>query len=72
MIVPVSDFSRITKVSRNTVYSWIYRNNMPEGVSLANVGKTKILKVKKESEYFSVLAEDQFINDFTEAEEEAE
>jgi len=53
MIVTVSDFQRITGISRHTVYSWIYRNKMPKGLGVAGVGKSKILEVKKDYEHFT-------------------
>jgi len=55
MKVTVSDFQRITGVSRHTVYSWIYRNKMPKGLSVAGIGKSKILNVSRNSEYFNKL-----------------
>jgi len=55
MKVTVSDFQRITGVSRHTVYSWIYRNKMPKGLSVAGIGKSKILNVSKSSEYYDQL-----------------
>lgn len=55
MIVTVSDFQRITGISRHTVYSWIYRNKMPKGLVVAGVGKSKILEVKKDYEYFTAI-----------------
>jgi len=55
MKVTVSDFQRITGISRHTVYSWIYRNKMPSGLSVAGIGKSKILNVSRNSEYFNKL-----------------
>lgn len=55
MTITVSDFARATGVKRDTVYSWIYRDKMPKGIKLAGIGKTKILDVKKESEYFEMV-----------------
>lgn len=55
MKVTVSDFQKITGISRHTVYSWIYRNKMPKGLSVAGIGKSKILNVSKSSEYFEKL-----------------
>jgi hypothetical protein len=55
MTVTVSDFERITGVKRMTVYSWIYRNKMPRGIAVAGIGKSKILKVSKTSDYFELL-----------------
>lgn len=52
MTITISDFSRITGVKRDTVYSWIYRRKLPKGITLAGIGKTKILKVSSASEYF--------------------
>lgn len=57
MTITVSDFQRITGVSRHTVYSWIYRNKMPKGMKLAGIGKSKILKVSRECEYFEKIEE---------------
>lgn len=55
MTITVSDFARATGVPRDTVYSWIYRQKMPKGIKLAGIGKTKILEVKKDSEYFEMV-----------------
>lgn len=55
MTITVSDFQRITGISRHTVYSWIYRNKMPKGLKLAGIGKSKILKVSKDYEHFEDL-----------------
>jgi hypothetical protein len=56
MTITVTDFERITGISRHTVYSWIYRNKMPDGIEVQpTLGKTKILNVKKSSEYFNQI-----------------
>lgn len=55
MKVTVSDFQRITGVSRHTVYSWIYRDKMPKGLSVAGIGKSKILNVSRVSDYYGQL-----------------
>lgn len=55
MTVTVSDFSKITGVPRMTVYSWIYRAQMPKGVTVAGIGKSKILKITKASDYFEMI-----------------
>lgn len=59
MIIKISDFQRITGVSKNTVYAWFYRNNFPEGVEPSEIlGKTRILKVKKSSKYFDQISKE--------------
>ena len=55
MTVTISDFARATGVSPQTVYSWIRRKRLPKGVAVAGIGKSKILKVIKASEYFEML-----------------
>lgn len=55
MTITVSDFQRITGVSRHTVYSWIYRSKLPKGITVAGIGKSKILKVSRQSDYFEQL-----------------
>ena len=58
MIVTVTDFERITGISRNTVYSWIYRDTLPVGIELApSLGSTKMLRIKKDSEYYKKVFE---------------
>ena len=52
MNITISDFQKKTGISRDTVYSWIYRNNMPKGITLAGIGKTKILSVTKGYEHY--------------------
>lgn len=61
MKVTVSDFNKATGISRHTVYSWIYRDKMPEGLSVAGIGKTKILHVSRKSEYYDLI-EKQVLN----------
>lgn len=56
--ITVSDFQRITGISRHTVYSWIYRNKMPEGLKLAGIGKSKILHVSKNNAYFDKISKE--------------
>jgi len=57
MTITVTDFERITGVSRHTVYSWIYRNKMPEGIKhKKTLGSTKMIDVTKTSEYFEQLS----------------
>jgi len=57
MNITISDFQKKTGVSRDTVYSWIYRNKLPKGVTLAGIGKTKILNVSKSSDYFDKISQ---------------
>lgn len=53
MTVTVTDFERITGVSRHTVYAWFYRDKFPAGIQAApSLGTTKILKIKKASKYY--------------------
>lgn len=48
MFVTVPELSKITGISRNTIYSWIYRESFPDGLSIADIGnKETILKVGK-------------------------
>jgi predicted DNA-binding transcriptional regulator AlpA len=56
MNITVSDFEKKTGISRDTVYSWIYRKNMPKGITLAGIGKTKILNVTKSYEHFDKVS----------------
>lgn len=56
MTVTVTDFERITGISRHTVYSWFYRDKFPEGIASApSLGSTKILVVKRSSEYYEKI-----------------
>lgn len=56
MIVTVTDFERITGISRHTVYAWFYRNRFPDGVSESpSLGSTKLLKVSKKSEHYEKI-----------------
>lgn len=56
MTITVTDFERITGVSRHTVYAWFYRDKFPEGIKAAtSLGSTKLLKVGKASEYYDKL-----------------
>lgn len=56
MTITVTDFERITGISRHTVYSWFYRNRFPDGIQAAkSLGTTKLLVVKKTSEYHAQL-----------------
>lgn len=56
MTITVTDFERITGISRHTVYSWIYRDKLPEGIEVQpTIGKTKILNVKKNSKHFEKI-----------------
>ncbi len=53
MTITVTDFERITKISRHTVYSWFYREKFPEGIEPApSLGSTKMLVIKKASKHF--------------------
>jgi hypothetical protein len=53
MIVTVSDFEQITGISRNTVYSWIYRDKFPQGIKQHHtLGSSKMLEISPESDYF--------------------
>jgi hypothetical protein len=59
MVVTVTDFERITGISRHTAYSWIYRSKFPAGIELApTLGTTKMLRVTKESEYFKKITKE--------------
>jgi hypothetical protein len=52
MTITVTDFERITGISRHTVYSWFYRDKFPDGISAApSLGSTKMLVVKKSSKH---------------------
>jgi len=55
MILTVTEFEKATGVSHNTVYSWIARQKMPKGITLAGIGKSKILKVSKISDYYEMV-----------------
>jgi len=57
MTITVTDFERITGISRHTVYSWIYRQKMPEGLELApSLGSTKMLIVKKSNKHYDKIS----------------
>jgi Helix-turn-helix domain len=55
MILTITDFHQITGISRNTVYSWIDRGNLPKGITVAGIGKSKILDVTEEYEHFKTI-----------------
>ncbi len=56
MTITVTDFERITGISRHTVYSWFYRDRFPDGITPAkSLGSTRMLVVKKSSEYFEQI-----------------
>lgn len=55
MTITVSEFSRLTKTSRHTVYSWIYRQQLPKGVKVAGIGKSRILEVSRQYEDYEKL-----------------
>lgn len=56
MTITVTDFERITKISRHTVYAWFYRGNFPEGIEAApSLGTTKLLKVAKSSKHYEKI-----------------
>lgn len=55
MTVTITDFARATGIRPQTVYSWIRRGKLPTGVMVAGIGKSKILKVVKASEYFEMI-----------------
>jgi len=58
MTITVTDFERVTGISRHTVYSWFYRTKFPEGISKApSLGSTKMLVVTKNSTYYKAIAE---------------
>lgn len=53
MTITVTDFERITEISRHTVYSWFYRNKFPEGIKPApSLGSSKMLVITSKSEHF--------------------
>jgi len=59
MTVTVTDFERITKISRHTVYSWFYRDKFPEGVAPLNtIGRTRLLNIRRSSEYYEQIAKE--------------
>lgn len=59
MTITVTDFERITGVSRHTVYAWFYRDKFPKGIRQAtSLGSTKLLKVSKSSEHFDKLTKE--------------
>lgn len=59
MTITVTDFERITKVSRHTVYAWFYRDKFPKGIKAAHsLGSTKLLKVTKQSDHYDKLIEE--------------
>lgn len=57
MTITVTDFERITGISRHTVYSWFYREKFPDGVQPAKaIGSTKMLIVGKKYEHFDDIS----------------
>lgn len=58
MTITVTDFERITGVSRHTVYAWFYREKFPKGVKpVPSLGSTRLIKIGKASEYYDQIAE---------------
>lgn len=58
MTITVSDFSKITGISRHTIYSWIYRNTMPKGLKPAKtIGKARLLTISQSNEYYEKVSE---------------
>lgn len=56
MTLTVTDFERITGISRHTVYSWFYRDKFPEGIEPApSLGTTKMLVIKKGNEHYKKI-----------------
>lgn len=57
MTITVTDFERITDISRHTVYSWFYRNKFPPGIEPApSLGSTKLLKISKKSDHYERIS----------------
>lgn len=57
MTITVTDFERITGISRHTVYAWFYRGNFPDGIkSATSLGTTKLLKVNSKSEHYGKIS----------------
>lgn len=58
MTITVSDFSKITGISRHTIYSWIYRNTMPKGLkTIKTIGNARLLKISQSNEYYEKVSE---------------
>lgn len=58
MIITVTDFERVTGLSRHTVYAWIYRDKLPDGIKIhKTIGKTKVLNVSKASKFYKQISE---------------
>lgn len=56
MTITVTDFERITGISRHTVYAWFYREKFPPGIDPApSLGSTKLLKINKKSEHYDLI-----------------
>lgn len=56
MTLTVTDFERITGISRHTVYSWFYREKFPEGIEPApSLGSTKMLVVGKGNKHYKKI-----------------
>jgi hypothetical protein len=56
MYITVSEFSEITGIAKDTVYSWKYRENWPEGLSAIKAGRgATILVVSKKYEHFEKI-----------------
>lgn len=59
MTITVTDFERITGISRHTVYSWFYRAKFPEGIEPApSLGSTRMLVVSKSNEHFKKISKE--------------
>jgi hypothetical protein len=59
MTITVTDFERITGISRHTVYAWFYRDAFPEGIKAAkSLGSTKMLIVTNKSKHFDKVKEE--------------
>lgn len=57
MTITVTDFERITGISRHTVYSWFYRSKFPTGIEPApTLGSTRMILIKKASEYYNMVS----------------
>lgn len=56
MTITVTDFERITGISRHTVYSWFYRDAFPDGIEKAPaIGKSKMIVVKRSNQHYSKI-----------------
>ncbi len=59
MTITVTDFEKITGISRHTVYAWFYRQKFPKGIkAVKTLGAARMLSVKPASEHYESIAKE--------------